>query len=416
MDGKTAGIPQNLLSILLAGNLDVLCSFFYKTYGLPVIVIDAGFRHISSAPKGVLLDDPYWDCAQTEGCISPKLLQSTVKYHYIDRMMSTGEITCVDWGDIKYPNLNGPLVINRALYGYSVVIYNDPVIEKSRAMQIAGLFNRCVLLILSSNSMSLPKSSSFLMSTFASYLLRGEINTRKRLEQWENLTGCRLEGSYLVLYCKVSRNMNHLLDEELTRMNLRHLPGEYDESTGELRIILYRISNSSYRSQLRALKTDCSIGCSSLFQDLGSSGVLLDEARTAYQIGRRVAGSENGLVYFFEDYISEAILAQAMRSIYYPESYLHPAFRMLEEYDKNGSGKYLDTLIIWADSFCDLTVAATRLGIQRNTLIYRLSRIEEICGIDLNDSTVKEDLFVSAVVGSVTKQVKQEGEPENGRR
>jgi len=46
---------------------------------------------------------------------------------------------------------------------------------------------------------------------------------------------------------------------------------------------------------------------------------------------------------------------------------------------------YLNTLRAYFDAGCDVSEAAKRLQIHRNTLRYRLQRIEEICGVDLGD-------------------------------
>lgn len=50
------------------------------------------------------------------------------------------------------------------------------------------------------------------------------------------------------------------------------------------------------------------------------------------------------------------------------------------------SAEYLDTLLSWFDAGCDITKAATRLGVHRNTFRYRLQRIEKLCVVDLDDA------------------------------
>lgn len=47
--------------------------------------------------------------------------------------------------------------------------------------------------------------------------------------------------------------------------------------------------------------------------------------------------------------------------------------------------EYLNTLRCWFDAGCDATRAAAALRIHRNTLRYRLQRIEALCAIDLDD-------------------------------
>jgi DNA-binding PucR family transcriptional regulator len=42
--------------------------------------------------------------------------------------------------------------------------------------------------------------------------------------------------------------------------------------------------------------------------------------------------------------------------------------------------------LAYFDAGCDLTVAAKRLCIHRNTLRYRLQRIEALCAVSLDDA------------------------------
>jgi DNA-binding PucR family transcriptional regulator len=58
---------------------------------------------------------------------------------------------------------------------------------------------------------------------------------------------------------------------------------------------------------------------------------------------------------------------------------------ILRELDQSCSSEHLATLRAYFNAGCDLTKAAERLYIHRNSLRYRLRRIHELCGIDLED-------------------------------
>ncbi|WP_305849693.1 PucR family transcriptional regulator [Pseudonocardia sp. H11422] len=57
----------------------------------------------------------------------------------------------------------------------------------------------------------------------------------------------------------------------------------------------------------------------------------------------------------------------------------------LREIDETCKTEYLTTLRAYFDSACDLVEASKRLFVHRNTLRYRLRRIQERCGLDLGD-------------------------------
>ena len=68
------------------------------------------------------------------------------------------------------------------------------------------------------------------------------------------------------------------------------------------------------------------------------------------------------------------------------ESYLiHPAVKYLKKYDKKNKTNYLETLREYLNCALNTTEAVDRLFIHRNTLYYRLKKIEELCEIDLTD-------------------------------
>jgi hypothetical protein len=59
--------------------------------------------------------------------------------------------------------------------------------------------------------------------------------------------------------------------------------------------------------------------------------------------------------------------------------------RLLVERDRRERTQLVDTLRAYLDAFGDVAVAAGRLGIHHNTLRYRLQKLREIPGLDLND-------------------------------
>lgn len=73
-------------------------------------------------------------------------------------------------------------------------------------------------------------------------------------------------------------------------------------------------------------------------------------------------------------------------------------------YDESPRGReYLTSLLGWFDARCDVSRAAVALQVHRNTLRYRLQRIEQLCAVDLDDAlqrfTLELQLRVLALHG-----------------
>ena len=65
--------------------------------------------------------------------------------------------------------------------------------------------------------------------------------------------------------------------------------------------------------------------------------------------------------------------------------FLPPALSSLRLYDhKNGSELY-KTLCVFIDKGCNIKFTSESLYIHRNTLVYRLNRIIELCKLDFAD-------------------------------
>jgi DNA-binding PucR family transcriptional regulator len=61
------------------------------------------------------------------------------------------------------------------------------------------------------------------------------------------------------------------------------------------------------------------------------------------------------------------------------------ALRLLVERDARQSSHLVDTLRAYLDCFGDVALAAQRLQVHHNTLRYRIERLREIPGLDLDD-------------------------------
>ncbi len=67
----------------------------------------------------------------------------------------------------------------------------------------------------------------------------------------------------------------------------------------------------------------------------------------------------------------------------------------LEQYDAEHDTDYLNTLRIFLLSDCNLIETAARLFTHRNTVVYRIRRIKDILGGELDNSAVKFDLLMA---------------------
>ena len=132
-------------------------------------------------------------------------------------------------------------------------------------------------------------------------------------------------------------------------------------------------------------KMSLKCGISEHFPCFENIGVFHDQSHVALVLGS--ADDEDSLHYFFSDYCTRYIIESLEEAVNLRMICLPQVLR-LGEMD-NGSC-YLDCLRAFLLSGCNLTQAAARLYLHRNTLRYRLDKVARLLDLDL--STLGEDL------------------------
>lgn len=105
----------------------------------------------------------------------------------------------------------------------------------------------------------------------------------------------------------------------------------------------------------------------------------------------RFAQHENveGDLFYYHDYAFLGLLNSLPHDLN-PRQYCHPALDLLRKYDLENQMSLYQTLKAYAETGLNQHKTAEKLFLHRNTLRYRLQRIEEITGIDFKEP---ESLF-----------------------
>ena len=76
-------------------------------------------------------------------------------------------------------------------------------------------------------------------------------------------------------------------------------------------------------------------------------------------------------------------------------SLYHPAFDLIHEYDRKNETQYFETLKVYLLNEMSYQKTAEKLFIHKNTVIYRIRRIEELFRLNLKDCRVITALYLS---------------------
>ena len=143
---------------------------------------------------------------------------------------------------------------------------------------------------------------------------------------------------------------------------------------------------------------------------IGISGPLmrLEQFRTLYLMATSAIrlGSALGVpgtdpIYLYNDYRIYHMIDMCREGFinrYHHDNLIylcHPMVISLYRYDREHDTDFVDILSAYLQSDSNLTRTAKLLNFHRNTMLYKLSKIESIIGTSLEDSTLKQTLLLS---------------------
>lgn len=133
-------------------------------------------------------------------------------------------------------------------------------------------------------------------------------------------------------------------------------------------------------------------GVSQEFNNLSELKHRYEQAINAISLGKKVGKEEPLLLY--EDY-STYHMIQLAGERHDIADFCHPAVLILRDYDRRHKTEYLKTVYTYAVNMRNLVLTAENLYIHRNTLTYRIAKIQELLGYNLDDEDMMMKIFVS---------------------
>lgn len=140
-----------------------------------------------------------------------------------------------------------------------------------------------------------------------------------------------------------------------------------------------------------------SCGIGKVYTDPSELFRSYQEAKVAYTLGILLGIS----IPFFSDLGLERILYK--HDLHDLKEYYNHTLGELEKYDNDCKNELIETLEAFAANQFDITKTAKALFLHRNTLRYRLKRIEEILNIKLDNFNIKLNIFAAFKIKQLRK-------------
>ncbi len=176
----------------------------------------------------------------------------------------------------------------------------------------------------------------------------------------------------------------------------------YVNKSDDMYMLFQNINDDAMREKILSdIKAEASAkaaficGASGTFADLEKRDAYIEQARLALEHGIEQGG--RNCIHSFFDYFTEIILRHGYDNIY-PESLVVPELKRLIDFDKENSSDYYQSLCCYIFERCDMTKAAAKLYVHRNSLMYRIKKCEEIMQTDLSDRETYERLWLCCTI------------------
>ncbi|MGG1572064.1 PucR family transcriptional regulator [Fictibacillus sp. NRS-1165] len=409
---KSERVQQELLQLILKEtSLNEISGFIQKHIGCPLVITDRA---------GVVQDrsetyepDDRWkfydlkDCISTEHAVLPQdpMYQ---KFHLIERDGQT---------IVQLPILKA----SGDIQGYLFVLPPNDLIEDFLNQYRVNVLEHAATTIALwlSRQNAIEETEMRLRSDFVQELAKGEFSSREQAESRAKLLGFNLKLSYIciagypenleLLFKKRKQHYDsyaHWLDsmiryiEEEINYAAQSLKKEVMMTYQGEKLILF-VEMTSHENpahhfldlverRLRNLLPDVIIswGIGAHQEEVAGFKKGFDQAKTALQIGRNKKGAGHRVLY--ENTKVDRVLLTLAQNKEMKEIIVS-AIEPLIQYDQQRTMDLIGTFTTYNECHGNVSQTARLLNLHRQSLLYRLRKIETLTGLSLIDT---DDLFL----------------------
>ena len=196
---------------------------------------------------------------------------------------------------------------------------------------------------------------------------------------------------------KENRSIGGEYYDSVQSIILRFLPASKISFSSKYIVILATGNNKDMLEKvLPALEKFCQqhylcLGIGRPYKTLMEISLSFKEAQKALMLADTI--ERPGFVHYYEDLAVYDLLASVKGNYR-----IHPGLYKLIEYDKNNGTDYVKTLSIYLRNYKNLSQTADDLFLHRNTILYRLRKIEEILQASLDNYSLCLQLELSIML------------------
>ncbi len=384
-------------AIIRNDSLSAVVNIVSKIFDNPVLIFDAALRLLSTSESSKNVNDSLWQDALKNGVSSQEVMSVMQEANLIDLLNTAHQAIYID-----QPPVPPFFCANFIEDGKRIATMTISSYEKALDPKLLPVVDRIVELL--KTEVNKAGNAYYLQSTNLQKIILdmlGGIMLDERVLQ-RNLLAVHwnMDDEYQLI--KVEMSKNHVFNGTAKYVEQAAQKLFPDSILVDLQdaflLVVHRIGNhnidnivdNAFCEFLKMQKSKA--GVSMRYYDFSLSADAYKFANVALEKGNALA--QKKVLYHYEDFIIAHMIDMCALSVNVV-SLCHPEAIKLYQYDAKHNTEYLKSLYFYIVEEKHIAVAAKKLNIHRNTLVYRLEKLSDLCLIDLNDSAVRLHLIWS---------------------
>jgi purine catabolism regulator len=378
--------------VLEGGDLLTLTETLATILNRSVLIESPAFEVLASALRGPVDENRLRaiELGYTPREVSQRMIKRGVYATMQETLRPVRMGTMPDIG-MTMERVIAPIVVRREIYGYIWIVAGDHPLTDLDELAIENAATVAALVMVKEQAVREAQQAA--RGDFLAQLLRPESEIDQSALERGNVVGYQFDRPHQVLFVMGQPGMGTRIDFWLRGLGQWGLVVAREKG---LAVVIESKSNAA--GQTLAGRLVAELGSRSQPMTVGLGGTTNDESlRQAYDeafeaadIGARMGMTtacfwELGLLDWLYRLPPETLQA-------------NPYFTKVEalaEHDRKNNSDLVRTLAAYLDHGGALAEAAAALSIHRNTMLYRLGRIEEILGVDLRQVNQRLNLHVA---------------------
>lgn len=402
---------KDLFEIGISGSIQKLAARAYELWGNPISVIDVQYNILCMHPRHSI-EDGTWDQISSNKKVPDTMIMEFISGRYLEESSKVDKAVLVNWGIAeKTPRMVCRIAINGTIQGFLSVVLLEDFVWTDQDSAYLELFARAAGQVLQRSS-NASYDTRALQPAFFSALLDKTIHSQGALHKWmQSLLFTPKKYFWVAAFSPLLSSSVFTLHFEYV---FKQLKRQFEDclSTCEnncIYLLLNLDNDEDINSRITPaelgfyLTNGFGVGLSRPFENILQTAVFREQADRALYLGSARKEIAAPRIFCYERFVTDDLVSCIHRS-FAAESLRNPDIEALREYDRRYKTEYCLTLQCFVCSFMNHAHCVEKLRIHRNTLLYRLNKIESITNIRFSDPDACFHLLVNFKVEEWAKE------------